>query len=303
MKQLDTFSMPYRVVTFSDQGWWFVLAVWLLSGCATPVSRLYDRAAQYEFSDEVVTGEHYSHAVFRSNVSAAVKTLHVYLEGDGRPWRFRYWRAKDPTPPDPLMMRLMRHDSVPAVYVGRPCYNGFAEQRGCHSGLWTSGRYSPAVINSMLAVINNEIRRTGAEKINLFGHSGGATLAVLLADRLQQTEVVVTLAGNFDVDAWTSLHGYAPLLGSVNPINTPALRTGIRQIHLFGALDANIPSALALPWLMRQHTVTALEIPNFGHGCCWEMIWSDVLLKLAEGPPYRWPTGYRTVVSAYETGS
>ncbi|CAL1241117.1 protein of unknown function [Candidatus Methylocalor cossyra] len=46
----------------------------------------------------------------------APSTLHVYLEGDGRPWQTRWHIAEDPTPREPVMLRLMARDHQAALY-------------------------------------------------------------------------------------------------------------------------------------------------------------------------------------------
>ena len=40
---------------------------------------------------------------------------------------------------------------------------------------------------------------------------------MLLAERLEMTQAVVTIAANLDTDAWTELHGFSALEGSLNP--------------------------------------------------------------------------------------
>ena len=110
--------------------------------------------------------------------------LHVYIEGDGTPYVARYDVAADPTPRHPLMLQLMTLDPASSVYVGRPCYFGLANDPSCTPRDWTLDRFSPRIVDSMARVI--EQMRTGRETdaIELYGHSGGGALAVLLAERL-----------------------------------------------------------------------------------------------------------------------
>lgn len=109
--------------------------------------------------------------------------------------------ATDPGPRNPLMLKLMALDTAPAVYLGRPCYPGLSRQPPCNPALWTSGRYSPQVLASLARALQTLIRDTGSRGIVLIGHSGGGTLAMLLAARVPDVRAVVTLAGNLDPDA------------------------------------------------------------------------------------------------------
>ena len=162
----------------------------------------------------------FSHTVFDNGAPVVDDgVLHVYLEGDGTPWRHRTVIMPDPTPRRPLMLGLMALDPDASVYVGRPCYNGTYAEPGCDNRLWTSDRYSERgrVEHDERGAPPRRAGR-GAARVRLFGHSGGAALALLIAERLPTAvDAVLTLAGNLDTDAWTTHHGYSPLYGSINP--------------------------------------------------------------------------------------
>lgn len=214
--------------------------------------------------------------------------LHVYLEGDGSPWKHRTVIMPDPTPRRPVMLRLMGMDTNAAVYIGRPCYNGTSLMPECDNGLWTSGRYSETVVRSMQLVLRRLIDRQSYSRVRLFGHSGGGTLAMLLAARVPEVEAVVTLAGNLDVSAWTRHHHYTPLYSSLDPAQQPVLPDTIRQWHLLGARDSVIPPGLVQGEILRQGGV-GLLLAGFSHGCCWQRVWPQVLAALTEGGIDRLP--------------
>src|SRR5262245_38592820 len=134
---------------------------------------------------EIVQGTAFQHVVFLRTGEPST-TLHVYLDGDGTPWR-RGRPAPDPTPTNPLVLDLMALDRAPSVYVGRPCYHGLADAPGCSSILWTAERYSAAIVSSMEAAVREVMRRSGAERLAWMGYSGGGTLAALPAPRLRAT--------------------------------------------------------------------------------------------------------------------
>ena len=66
-----------------------------------------------------------------------------------------------------------------------------------------------------------EVRQPRHRSIVLIGHSGGGTLAVLLAPRIEDVSGVVSIAANLDIDAWADHHNYDRLTGSLNPNSQP----------------------------------------------------------------------------------
>ncbi|MEE9319823.1 MAG: alpha/beta hydrolase [Granulosicoccus sp.] len=262
-----------------------LVAAMLLSACETPTGRLHAQALAQGFERSGVVAEGFRHTVFTSETSLPAGVLHVYLEGDGTPWRYRVIVMADPTPRRPLMLKLMALDPSPSVYVGRPCYNGTATDEGCHNALWTSGRYSTTVVESMASVIRKLGKRHAARDIWLFGHSGGGALAMLLAERIPQVTHLVTVAGNLNTSAWTAHHGYTPLYSSMNPAQTIPLRTAVRQWHLVGELDTVIPPRLVSSFIQSQSNATGIVFSRFGHGCCWQSVWPQVLTAVATDQP------------------
>ena len=180
-------------------------------------------------------------------------------------------------------------EDAPSLYLGRPCYNGTYADEGCTDDLWTSARYSETVVSSMAAAIVKVRKASGASNIRLFGHSGGGTLALLIAERIPEVTHVVTLAGNLDPDAWVKHHQYAALFGSLNPAKRGPLRDSVEQWHFIGRNDSVIPPALVKPFIQRQSNVFATEIGVFSHGCCWQRIWPSVLSALERGDTGRIP--------------
>ncbi len=169
------------------------------------------------------------------------RTLHVYIDGDGR--AFVGGRpAADPTPRSPFVLDLMALDRRRACTWAGPAITGTRTAPGCGSALWTAERYSPAVVESMVAALRRILRAGGHDRVAWFGRSGGGTLAVLLAPRFAETTDLVTVAANLEIDAWADLHGYARLAGSVNPAREPPLPPRIRQRHYVGAADRHVPA-------------------------------------------------------------
>src|SRR5580765_1079661 len=166
-----------------------MLALTLLGGCATPAERLAATAGAMGLERQVVTGAGFRHMLFWKDRGRAGTVLHVYIDGDGTPDIGGY-PAADPTSRNPLMLRLLDLDPGPAVLLGRPCYDGLADDAGCRPALWMDERYSEAVVASMAAALREILAQGPYKRVAWFGHSGGGSLAVLLAARVPETAAV-----------------------------------------------------------------------------------------------------------------
>ncbi len=258
-------------------------AVWFLNGCvATPTEHTEALANSAGATITRIQGEQFEHVVVL-HVVANDSTLHVYFPGDGTPWIRHTTISDDPTPKDPVALRLMLEDSESSIYIGRPCYLGLESTRGCSSALWTGARYSQAVVDSMASVVRTMLDRLHAKRAVLFGYSGGGVLAVLVANRVQRVEMVVTIAANLDTAAWTGLHGYSPLSESLNPMNVTMWRKSLRQIHFVGESDSNVPPVIAQHFVGAAPQMEVRVMPGFDHHCCWVEVWPTLLESLGSG--------------------
>lgn len=233
----------------------------------------------------IIDGATFRHVVIRNGAAAAsegagVSVLHVYIEGDGRPGTYSGVAARDPSSKTMLMLRLMRLDPAPSIYLGRPCYLGLATDPACNFHYWTDRRFSAAVVQSLRTAVQEEIARIGARHVTLLGHSGGGALVVLLAPQISAVDRIMTLGGNLDTAAWAKLHGYAPLSGSLNPIEAGRLPEQVVALHWVGANDRVVPA-----WLV-QHAAATIGgdvrvFAGFSHDCCWANIWPTEVAQLA----------------------
>ncbi|ATG89454.1 alpha/beta fold hydrolase [Methylomonas koyamae] len=260
----------------------YSLLVWLtlapmLPGCVSPVAKLHRQASGFGFVGLDLSGGGFMMRGFLNQPAPAAARLHVYLEGDGRPWERGVIPAAEPTTRDSVILPLMAADPAPSLYLGRPCYNGHAEDPGCTPELWTGSRYGENVVASMAQALQRFIERNGYRELVLIGHSGGGTLALLLAERLPQTAAVVTLAGNYDIDRWTAYHGYQPLQGSLNPALRPPGR--VPEWHLLGERDPIVPPALFEPALSARPHAGVIRV-DADHSRGWQAIWPEILQRL-----------------------
>ncbi|MFY9477644.1 MAG: hypothetical protein WAQ08_08300 [Aquabacterium sp.] len=127
-------------------------------------------------------------------------------------------------------------------------------------------------------------RRHGASRLVLVGYSGGGAVAALLAARRADVVALVTVAGNLDHQAWTSLHGIRPLDSSLNPIDQAGRLARLRQWHLVGEQDRVVPADLVRAFVARQGSgaqATVIVELGFGHACCWAQQWPRLWTSLA----------------------
>jgi pimeloyl-ACP methyl ester carboxylesterase len=254
----------------------------VLCGCVAPEERMDDAADAAGFGRRVVQGTEFRHVVYFNHASAVGRGLHVYLDGDGSPYEDRWTVSADPTPRRPMMLQLMQLDQAAAVYVGRPCYLGLSRDPPCTPLDWTLERYGPRVVASMASVIQSIVAESGAGFVELYGHSGGGTLAVLIAPQLPTARRVVTLAANLDTDAWADLHGYARLTGSLNPVAAGPLPATVEQRHYVGEEDRVVPPALVAAAAPRVGSGRVEVLPGVSHRDGWAGVWPAILAGQTE---------------------
>lgn len=183
--------------------------------------------------------------------------------------------ADDPTPRTPFALELMALDAGPRLLLGRPCY--FDPETKCDRLLWTHRRYAPEVIETMVAALRGFLSQHPYHQVLLIGYSGGGTIAWLMASKLAETSGVITVAANLDIDAWTQVHGYSTMTGSLNPATLPPLSSSVVQVAYFGGRDQNVPPAVVRSFAHQHPEATLVEIPEFDHVCCWIERWPQLL--------------------------
>jgi len=250
-----------------------------LTACSSAVIRLNQQAQSYGFAAVTSNADGFVIQSFHHPAADSTQPLHVYLEGDGSPWENGWVPAAEPTTRASVMLPLMAMDPAPSLNLGRPCYNGHAGDAGCSAELWTDGRYGEQIVAAMAKVLKDFSAERNYRKLVLIGHSGGGTLALLLAERLPQTVAVVTLAGNVDIDLWADYHGYPRLSRSLNPASRPT--TGIREWHLLGNRDRQIPPQLFQDSLQRRPH-SSVENIDADHSQGWQAVWPNLLRRVAQ---------------------
>ncbi len=256
--------------------------------------------ARSESADAIATVAGFTGASYRTapfdiqtyskGVGAQKELLTVYVEGDGRAWRRKNRLSADPTPRNPIGLKLATRDSSPKVlYLGRPCqYLDKKALQECDSKYWSSHRYAPEIVRAMNNVIDQFLAIYPARGIILVGYSGGGTLATLMAAKRQDVALLVTLAANLDHEAWTTYHEVTPLSGSLNARDVITQIAMIPQIHFLGDQDTVVPPD-TLNYIRREFSKINLDpfriINGFDHTCCWVDSWPEILCQESLSSP------------------
>lgn len=255
-----------------------VSAVALLAcACATPSQDFAREAHALGFASAIIEGDPFRHAVWFAQVDEPADALHVYIEHDGTPWIDVTRVSDDPTPRTPFALELMAHDRGPRLFLGRPCYFDTRNDAACSASSWTHRRYAPEVVHSMASALRAFLAQHPYRHVVLIGYSGGGTLAWLLASQVPQTRAVVTIAANLDTDAWTTLHRYSAMTGSLNPALQPPLPSTIVDIAYVGGRDDNVPPSIARSFAGRHPNAKIVDVAQFDHTCCWIERWPELL--------------------------
>lgn len=124
---------------------------------------------------DVLDGGPFALAVFAPPALRQADMLTVYIEGDGFAWVDARTPSFDPTPRDPVALRLALGDpDGHAVYLARPCqYVTGADRRNCGKKYWTSHRFAQETVDAASLVVDRLKQRYHASSVMLVGYSGG----------------------------------------------------------------------------------------------------------------------------------
>lgn len=205
-------------------------------------------------------------------VSVQGKLLRVYIEGDGRAWITSRTISDDPTPIKSMAPGLAVHDSQPSVYMARPCQ--YVLGTNCTQSVWTTGRFSKAVIQAENEVLDTLKSQYGVQEFELVGYSGGGAVALLLAATRTDVKQVQTIAGNIDPVAWTTLKKISPLTGSLNPVDFADQLSKVPQRHFIGLNDTIVPPDVTKAYMLRVQPVCGETVfVNADHYSGYEESW------------------------------
>lgn len=264
----------------------------LLSACVSlPSSHQRQETAtrladSHKWQERRITTTLFDLVSYQAIANEKEKTLTVYIEGDGLAWLTKNTVSSDPTPVNPIGLKLaLTHPQDNVVYLARPCqYTGGTKARNCNKHYWTDSRFAEEVIASTHEALNTLKAERGALQLQLVGYSGGAAVAALVAARRDDVTKLITVAGNLDHRAWSTHHHITPLSNSLNPADYKKQLSHLEQVHFAGSKDTVIPPFLAQGFVADFHKDTqskVIIVPNQEHGCCWDQRWRDLITEIS----------------------
>jgi len=203
--------------------------------------------------------------------------LTLYIEGDGFAWIDRYTISNNPTPINPVGLKIAAVDaSMNVVYLPRPCqYVNLEAETYCHNQYWTSHRFSNEVIQSYNQALDQLAKKYNVTGFHLVGFSGGGAVATLLSAHRSDVLSLRTVAGNLDHVALNKFRNVSQLTGSLNPASYANQLKKVPQIHYSGGDDEVVPSWVAVGFVRKVSSPCAKSkiISGVGHMDGWEQVW------------------------------
>ena len=240
-------------------------------------------ARQAEWQWQVIPAADFDLAAAWRQGSDRSGVMVVYIEGDGLAYTREGRRSLDPTPTDPLALRLaLQHPGRGAVaWLARPCQY-HPRGRTCHSDYWSIARLSVDVIDSANVALDRLKRETNRPRILLVGYSGGGALAALLAERRQDVAGLITVAANLDLAQWVRARHLTPLSRSIDPATDAAVVSDLPQVHFVGSEDRIVDPSVARSFVARMSPTTRASIvivPGQDHGSGWADRWPTLIAR------------------------
>lgn len=207
--------------------------------------------------------------------------IRIYIEGDGRAWENKHSLSDDPTPSDPVALKLAAVDPADNIaYIARPGQYSLSGFLDCDSKYWSNKRFSPEVIDSFNSAIDILKKKSGAQYVELVGYSGGGAIVVLVAARRNDVISLRTVAGNLNTSALCDYHHVSQLDGSLNPLDDALKTAHIPQRHFVGSRDSVIPEAIVQSFVKQEgdkdySRVTVVE--DVTHTKGWQGDWEKLL--------------------------
>lgn len=258
----------------------FILA---LAGCGSTISSRTNLAAdiaagQLPIHDLMPAGN-FSLASY-ARITKEGEAARVYIEGDGLAWLGSREPSLNPTPTNPVALRLAVRDPSPnVIWLARPCqYEGFSGT--CSVDYWTSLRFAPDVIFAYMEALDALKQKHAVTGFELVGFSGGGAIATLLAAQRSDVISLRTVAGNLDIEAFNSLHKVSPMPLSLNPRDVAEKIQHIPQLHFTGGEDDIVPQSIYDSFAMATRNAPCLHhavVKDASHEKGWDDVWPQLL--------------------------
>ena len=268
--------------------WFFLLIAMCLASCAAFINRQAlgpELVASAKWQWEIMP-----FGVFDLAVAAppgqSGDVLTVYVEGDGFAFVHPRQPSMDPTPTDPVALRLalaQPKSGGMVAWLGRPCqYTLTGHGQNCDQRYWTNWRYAPEVIASLGQALDKLKTRTKASRLVLVGYSGGGAIVALLAAQRKDVAGIITVVADLDLGYWTGRDGLSPLTGSLDPATYAGQLGALPQVHFTGQQDRVVGTDVVRSYLRQlpqSNSSTLQEMPDFNHVCCWVSAWPNLFVQ------------------------
>lgn len=248
-----------------------------ITGCSRNIPTLEQRNSNL---DDIIKDQNYKKQTIGTkyfdiftvqDTNSQCKNINAYIEGDGLSWITRSIRSDDPTPLNPVALKLMKQDESDCkIYLARPCQ--YVHGKSCEVKYWTSHRFNSKVIKSYDELLSKLKEKYKNDTFTLIGYSGGAAIASLSASKRDDISTLVTVAGNLNVKLWTDMKNFSPLYGSLDPIDFTQNLQDIKQYHLIGTKDRVIPQEILFSYMgkfSKKENIKYKQI-EATHSCCYE---------------------------------
>jgi hypothetical protein len=263
----------------------FLLCIWTAPLCAYEFSDPIDRAlSEKGFIKKDIPGEFFSLRSW-SKITNPLRTVHLYIEGDGRNYLTPRHISKNPTPRSSLVRNFCLIDpSDNVIYLARPCqFTDPSANPGWGKEYWTHKRFAPEVITEINRAISWLKGSYSLRDFYLYGYSGGAAVATLIAAKRSDIAGLVSVAGNLDHNAVNDFHNAPRMPESLNPADLASEMPDIPQIHLLGEKDRVIPPNLAGEFIRKLPSpakARIISVPGATHTAGWLPNWPELLKEI-----------------------
>lgn len=242
-------------------------------------------AARAELEKSIIKTKEFYLTTFSKIKNPKNHILSVYIEGDGLSWKNKFTPSNNPTPTNPIALKMAISDKSPNIlYIARPCqYTSFELDKNCQVKFWTNARFADIVIKSTNEAITKFVRQYGFKKINLYGYSGGGAVAMLVAARRDDVKYIATIAANLDHQQLTKIHNVTSMNESLSPINYIIQTKNIPQLHIAGTKDKIVPPAVICSFVDKVNAKggkASFKLMDATHEYeYWPEVWDEIINK------------------------
>jgi len=219
--------MMQKIIKYFSTFFIYVTALVLISSCSSRYLNNYESRVQVAdkiavrngFEKLKINSATFPLAAYVKIKSPGARTV-VYIEGDGLAYITSKRPSSNPTPVNPVALRIAVIDSSPnVIYLARPYqYFTTSEVPKDHVKYWTSHRFSEEILKVYEEALDKIVDITGSQDIHLVGYSGGAAVAAILASK-RAISSLRTIAGYLDHVSLNRTLNFSPLFASLDPIN------------------------------------------------------------------------------------